>query len=147
MQSTSGHDVADGRAIENRILIVEDDLIIAFDLEDMLSELGFEVAGLASSLDHAVKLAPVSNIAFVDVNLSDGASGPEVGRILAEQLGIAVVFITGNTEIVADGIPGTLGMVSKPVSLATVEQTVRYIIATRANQIATAPPALTLFGH
>lgn len=133
------------RASTNRVLIVEDDLIIALDLEDMVTDLGFEVAGLASSLEHALHLAPSSTIAFVDVNLSDGASGPAIGRILAEDFGITVVFMTGNAEAVADGVQGTLGVVSKPVSPQTVEETLQYIAARRSNEIAVVPSRLKVF--
>lgn len=127
------------------MLIVEDDLIIALDLEDMVSGYGFEVAGLASSLEHALSLAPVADIAFVDVNLADGSSGPAIGRILAEDFGIAVVFMTGNAEVVADGVQGTLGVVSKPVSPRTVEETLRYVAARRGNIVAAVPAQMKVF--
>jgi DNA-binding NtrC family response regulator len=145
MQTISAREATDGDATRSRILIVEDDLMIALDLEDTLSELGFHVAGLASSHEHAIKLAPDSDIAFVDVNLSDGASGPEIGRILAERFGISVVFMTGNAELVASGVPGTLGVVSKPVSSATVVEMLKYTIAIRANEAAPIPSMLTVF--
>jgi FixJ family two-component response regulator len=135
------------RAEKPRVLIVEDDLIIALDLEDIVNAIGFEVAGLASSRDHAVQLAPAADIAFVDVNLSDGASGPEIGRQLAEEFGITVVFMTGNVEIVAAGITGTLGVVSKPVTPLAVEETLAYAVARRANQLAVAPSAMTVFAN
>lgn len=131
----------------NRVLIVEDDLIIALDIEDIVSQTGFEVAGLASSRDHAVKLAPEADIAFVDVNLSDGASGPEIGRVLAEDFGITVVFMTGNVETVAAGIRGTLGVLSKPVTPRVVEETLRYVSARRNNETAVAPLAMKLFAN
>jgi len=138
-------DAVDDHAATNKVMIVEDDLIIALDLEDMVAGFGFEVAGLASSLEHALHLAPSSNIAFVDVNLSDGASGPAIGRILAEDFGMTVVFMTGNAEAVADGVRGTLGVVSKPVSPQTVEQTLTYVAARRKNEIAAVPPMLKVF--
>jgi len=138
-------DMQTDHATLNRVLIVEDDLIIALDLEDTVIGYGFEVAGLASSLEHALSLAPMSDIAFVDVNLSDGASGPAIGRILAEDFGITVVFMTGNAEAVADGVQGTLGVVSKPVSPQTVEATLNYVAARRSNGVAVVPAMLKVF--
>jgi len=132
-------------APKKRVLIVEDELIIALDLEDMVASVGFEVAGLASSLEHALNLAAAADIAFVDVNLSDGASGPAIGRILAEDFGITVVFMTGNAEVVADGVQGTLGVVSKPVSPRTVEETLTYAAARRDNAVAAVPGMLKVF--
>jgi DNA-binding NtrC family response regulator len=145
MQAIPMRDAQADHAVTNRVLIIEDDLIIALDLEDMVIGFGFEVAGLASSLEHALSLAPVSDIAFVDVNLSDGASGPAIGRILAEDFGISVVFMTGNAEVVADGVRGTLGVVSKPVSPRTVEETLRYVAARRGNAVAAVPAMLKVF--
>lgn len=137
--------VQEYHAEPSKVLIVEDDLIIALDLEDMVANLGFEVTGLASSLEHALHLAPTSDIAFVDVNLSDGASGPAIGRILAEDFGMTVVFMTGNAEVVAGGVRGTLGVVSKPVSPQTVEETLHYAAARRNNEIASVPAKLKIF--
>lgn len=139
------HDARGDHAMTNKVLIVEDDLIIALDLEDMVTEHGFEVAGLASNWDHAMRLAPASDIAFVDVNLSDGPSGPAIGKALAENFNISVVFMTGNAEVVADGVLGTLGVVSKPVSPRTVEETLRYVAARRGNAVAAVPTMLKVF--
>lgn len=145
MQANSMRDAEADHASTNKVLIVEDDLIIALDMEDMVTELGFEVAGLASSLEHALHLAPSCSVAFVDVNLSDGASGPAVGKILAETFGISVVFVTGNSETVAAGVQGTLGVVSKPVSPQILDETLRYIVARRSNEMAVVPSRLKVF--
>jgi DNA-binding NtrC family response regulator len=131
--------------MQHKVLIVEDDLIIALDLEDMVSQAGFDIAGLASSSKHATVLAPFADIALVDLTLSDGASGPELGRILAERFDVAVVFMTGDTEAVAAGVKGTLGVVSKPVTPRTVEETLKYAAARRTNQLAAAPAAMKVF--
>ncbi len=147
MQSNSPHAGSPDDANSHKVLIVEDDLIIALDLEDAVSRMGFAVAGLASSREHAVMLAPFADIALVDVNLSDGASGPEIGRLLAEKFGVTVVFMTGNIEMVAAGVNGTLGVVSKPVTPHIVEETLRYAIARRNNQCAMAPATMKIFAN
>lgn len=133
--------------MKNRVLIVEDELIIALDLEDMISDMGYEVAGLSSNLRSALELAPGADIALVDINLSDGATGPDIGRVLAERFGISVVFMTGNAEIVKSGVNGTLGVVSKPVTPASVEDALNYAVAKRTNPFAAAPATLTPFAR
>lgn len=145
MQSNSLRGASPAHTTDHKVLIVEDDLIIALDLEDIVSNMGYNVAGLASSQEHAVKLAPSADVAFVDVNLSDGASGPEIGKLLAEKYGVTVVFMTGNVEVVASGIEGTLGVVSKPFTPRAVEETLRYAIARRNNQNAPAPAMMKVF--
>jgi DNA-binding NtrC family response regulator len=145
MQSNSLRDESPDHAAGQKVMIVEDDLIIALDLEDIVSRMGFDVAGLASSREHAVKIGPSADVAFVDVNLSDGASGPEIGRLLAEEYGVTVVFMTGNVETVAAGVRGTLGVVSKPFTPRAVEETLRYAIARRNNEHAPAPAMMKVF--
>ncbi|MGO7419666.1 response regulator, partial [Rhizobium ruizarguesonis] len=97
--------------MKQRVLIVEDEFLIALDLEATVEGMGMQVAGLANDREQALRLAPLADIAFVDVNLADGPTGPEIGRRLAQEHGIAVVFMTGNPEVVADGVKGAVGVV------------------------------------
>lgn len=131
--------------MEQRVLIVEDELLIALDLEMTIEEMGVHVAGLASDRQGAFRLAPLADIAFVDVNLSDGATGPEIGRQLAEDHGISVVFMTANPEVVADGVRGALGVVAKPVMPQVVDQLLKYVAARRAGILAVVPPQMVVF--
>ena len=94
----------------HRVLIVEDELFIALDLEETVKAMGFDVAGLASGQDQALKLASLADIAFVDVNLSDG-SGVEVARV-AQGQGIPVLFVTGNCPVEARAL--ATGCLAKP---------------------------------
>ena len=78
-----------------RVLIVEDEMLVAMNIEDMLLDLGHEVAGLAGRLDAAIALASEAefDLAMLDVNLAGEASFP-VARILADR-GIPFLFATG----------------------------------------------------
>jgi DNA-binding NarL/FixJ family response regulator len=128
-----------------RVLIVEDEFLIALDLEATVHHMGLKVAGLAGNKEQALRLAPLADVAFVDVNLSDGATGPEIGRRLAEDYGVTVVFMTGNPETVANGVKGALGVVSKPVMPSVVEQSLKYAVARRAGMPAAVPPQMLVF--
>ena len=131
----------------HKVLIVEDENLIAMDVEDMVesSAVNAGVVGFASDKRRALALAPLADIALVDVNLADGPSGPEIGRILAETYGVTVIFMTGNPEMVQGGVDGALGVLCKPVSPRTVEQSLRYAIARRHQQRAPAPAAMRIF--
>ncbi|HLL59345.1 MAG TPA: response regulator, partial [Allosphingosinicella sp.] len=61
-----------------RILIVEDEMLVAMNIEDMLLDLGHEVAGLAGRLEPALALAQEANFdaAMLDVNLAGQPSFP-----------------------------------------------------------------------
>jgi len=131
--------------MKQRVLIVEDEFLIALDLGATVEGIGMQVAGLANDREQALRLAPSSDIAFVDVNLADGPTGPELGRRLAEEHGIAVVFMTGNPETIADGVKGAVGVVQKPVMPSLVEQLLKYLAARRVGMFAVVPAQMTVF--
>lgn len=132
-------------AMNQRVLIIEDEFLIALDVADTIESMGLKVVGLANARKHALSLAAHADIALVDVNLADGRTGPEIGRELAEQYGLTVVFMTGNPEDVADGIEGTLGVLTKPVMPEVVEKTISYAIANRLGGMAIVPRELKVF--
>ena len=70
-----------------KVLIVEDEGIIAWDLESMVLDNGFEVAGLARTEIEAIALARRADIALVDVQLADGPTGPQIARTLIDLFG------------------------------------------------------------
>ncbi|MBY2949953.1 response regulator [Rhizobium leguminosarum] len=131
--------------MKQRVLIVEDEFLIALDLEATVEGMGMQVAGFANDCEQALRLAPLADIALVDVNLADGPTGPEIGRRLAQEHGIAVVFMTGNPEVVADGVKGAVGVVQKPVLPSVVEQLVKYLAARRVGMFAVVPSQMTVF--
>lgn len=78
-----------------RILIVEDEVLVAMHLEDLLTDMGHEIVGPATRLDQAMELARKSEIdaAVLDVNVAGRKSFP-VADIL-RQRGIPFMFATG----------------------------------------------------
>ena len=90
-----------------RVLIVEDDMLIALDVEHALREAGYDVCGVASSEAEALELAERlrPEMAVVDISL-----GPGDGRVVAKTLcgtyATKVLFATGQCDEV-DGLKGT----------------------------------------
>jgi CheY-like chemotaxis protein len=78
-----------------RVLVVEDEMLVAMNIEDMLLDLGHEVAGLAGRLLPALTLAREAEFdaAMLDVNLAGETSFP-VADILLER-SIPFLFATG----------------------------------------------------
>jgi len=77
-----------------RVLLVEDEIMVALLLEDMLAELGHTVMGPVARLDKALGMAqPEAFDLFLDVNL-DGEQVYPVAEVLAAR-GIPFVFVTG----------------------------------------------------
>ena len=96
-------------------LIIEDEIFVALDLERILIDAGYTVAGIAADSEQALAAAPGCEIAFVDINLRDGATGPQIAEQLARDHGVKVVFVTANPSQI--GIPcEALGYVRKPFS-------------------------------
>jgi CheY-like chemotaxis protein len=99
-------------------LIVEDEIFVALDLERILMDAGYGVAAIAADRDSAIAAAPGCNFAFVDINLRDGPTGPEIARRMAKDYGVKVVFVTANPAQIGDA--ECLGYIRKPFSDAAI---------------------------
>ena len=132
-----------------RILIIEDEALVAMELRFVLEDLGHEVVGTASDAGAARNLARETEIdlALVDIHLSDGPTGVDLGRELGEVLGISVLFMTANPGMVRNGVAGAIGVLSKPADERAVQKAVDYALRRRAGRpVEYAPPELQLFG-
>jgi DNA-binding response OmpR family regulator len=109
-----------------RILVVEDEAMVAFAIESALSGAGHQVVGLARDEPLALSLATTRQpgIALVDLRLARGSSGAEVARRLYE-MGIQTVFVSANPQdCKASAAPGVIGCLSKPFTDADLVATV-----------------------
>jgi CheY-like chemotaxis protein len=131
-----------------KVLVVEDEIFVATELESLLYDLGHQPVGIAADSRKALELARDAELAFVDLNLVDGPTGIEVGKKLADS-GITVVFMTANPAQLGDGVPGTIGVIPKPVEDSELRQAVEFVVAVRNRQAAAVKPPrrLKLFGQ
>lgn len=129
-----------------RILIVEDEMLVALDLQSILVEHGYQVAGIAPDLTAAREhFDSALDLALVDLNLRDGLTGPQIGATLGSK-GVTVLFVTANPRLLGDGIAGAIGVITKPTDEDMVQSAVAYALAVRYGQPAEAPRDLRLFG-
>ena len=107
-------------------MIVEDQAILAMELELVLGDAGCDVVGCAMDRDSAFAIAERHRpeLALVDINLLDGMTGPQIAKRLVEDFGAAVIFLTANPEQIPEGFAGALGAVSKPFD----EETIRAVV-------------------
>ncbi len=103
------------------VLIVEDEFLIALDLEAAMSGLGFEICGLAPNGDEARSLAMdhQPDVVLVDVYLGGAREGIETARWLRDVCDASVVFVTARTDAatldrIKEVVPGS-PILSKPV--------------------------------
>lgn len=83
-----------------KILIVEDESIVAKDIHYSLEKLGYEVCGLASTGERAFELAQQEypDLVLMDIMLKGPKNGIETAMKLREELGIAVIFLTAYAD-------------------------------------------------
>jgi DNA-binding response OmpR family regulator len=104
-----------------RVLIIEDEFLIALDLEATMFKLGFDVCAVAPSAYRARTLAMNNqpDVALVDVCLEGGREGIEIARWLREVCEVPIVFVTAHDDDdtidrIHDQVPGA-PVLSKPV--------------------------------
>lgn len=105
-----------------RVMIVEDQALLAMELELVLGESGCDVVGCAMDRAGAFAIAERErpDLALIDINLLDGMTGPQIAQRLVSEFGSAVIFLTANPEQIPDGFAGALGAVSKPFDDTTI---------------------------
>jgi two-component system, response regulator PdtaR len=83
-----------------RVLIVEDEAIIALHLAILVAELGHEVCATAASAAGAIALATLHNphVVLMDVRLADGSSGIDAARELHAQQALRCIFLSANLD-------------------------------------------------
>jgi DNA-binding NarL/FixJ family response regulator len=105
-----------------RVLIVEDDYVVGLELENALSEAGFEVVGTANSAQESVRLAiserPI--LAVMDIHLAGRRDGVEAALEMFDACGVRCIFATAHHDArtrarAAKAAP--LGWLPKPYQL------------------------------
>jgi CheY-like chemotaxis protein len=83
-----------------RILIVEDEVLVASYIEDVLAESGFGIAGVASSGVEALTVASQArpDLALVDIKLAGPMDGIEVALLLRSRFGVPSIFLSGMSD-------------------------------------------------
>ena len=112
-----------------RVLILEDEILIAWELRDALTDAGFEVVGAASRVREALAIAERTrpHVAVIDVRLRGERDGVEAGLLL-RQFGVEIVFLTGQAERMAElraGFVRPVAYLHKPVSHRLLVSTIR----------------------
>ena len=105
-----------------RVLVVEDEMLVAMNIEDILLELGAIVVGPAMRLETALDLAQVAelDVAMLDVNLHGGRSYP-VAEVLRAR-GLPFIFATGYGHTDDDGPFGEVPTLAKPFRSQELER-------------------------
>ncbi len=124
-----------------RILLVEDERIIAFDLQQQLTGLGYEVVALASRGEQAVEQAVqhTPDVVLMDIQLEGRMDGIEAARIIHRHLGTPVVFLSAFAEQetvkrAQQSLP--YGYLVKPCHTRELHASLQIALARRAAEVA-----------
>lgn len=115
------------------ILLVEDEGIVARDLEESLTRLGYQIAGIASEGTQAVtmveKLQP--ELVVMDVSLRGEVDGIQAARLIQERSYVPIIFLTGHSddETLQRAVrTNPLGYLIKPFQEAELHSTIEVAI-------------------
>ena len=115
------------------ILLVEDEGLIARDLEDTLTRLGYRVSGIASEGTQAIEMARDLHpqLVVMDVGLRGEVDGIEAACAIQEQEPVPVIFLTGHTDtetLQRAVLTGPLGYLTKPFQEADLRSVIEVAI-------------------
>jgi DNA-binding response OmpR family regulator len=110
------------REDQMKVLIVEDNGLIALELERIVSAAGHDVVGPVATLEQALAYAGAAQVALVDLGLADGDSGSQLARRLIDRFRLKVIFVTGSPSQVGLGLEGSSDIIAKPFSDAQIIQ-------------------------
>ena len=108
----------------SRVLIIEDEPLIAMDIETILRDLGHEVTGIAVTRDEAVSLAMDDRpgLILADIQLADDSSGIDAVKDIMAKFQVPVIFITAFPERLLTGErPEPTFLITKPFQRSTVK--------------------------
>jgi DNA-binding response OmpR family regulator len=118
-----------------KVLIAEDDLMIADLLEVALIRGGYEVCGIARMVSQAVQIAQTENpdLAVIDLHLAEGGMGTEIAALLDRRGTLGILYATGNAGDVELTSSDGHAYISKPYrpsdivrALKVVEEIVKF---------------------
>lgn len=134
------------RAI-HRILIVEDEALVAFDNEHLLGEAGYEVVATVDTLAEAVRVLAEEPVDLVlsDIKLRGEGDGMDVARAAAAR-NVPVLFVTGNCPVEARSLG--IGCLAKPYTDRVLKNALDALDKTlRGEKVKKAPAGLSIYAE
>jgi CheY-like chemotaxis protein len=112
------------------VLVVEDEALLAMDLQAIIEECGHNLFGDAMSLEEveAIDHDAGPDVALVDLHLAHGSSGLDVCAYVRRHWpDTAIIFVTANPKLIPDDFCGAHGVIPKPFSHSGLLLAMRYI--------------------
>ncbi len=125
------------RQTKARVLIIEDETLIAMDLHDIVTRLGHEVVGAADTARMAVAVAARQkpDLILADIQLADGSSGIDAVSEILTGTSVPVIFITAFPDRLLTGErPEPTFLITKPYLEETVQAAVSQALFFESSQ-------------
>lgn len=106
-----------------RVLVVEDEGLIAHDISNRLRALGHEVVGTAGTAEEALEMAAEADIVLMDIRIDGPVDGVEAAARIREQYRLPVVFLTAHSDrqtLDRAKVTGAFGYLVKPIAHASL---------------------------
>lgn len=110
--------------LATNVLIIEDEPVIAMDIEGLVSELGHNITAITTTRDEAVQAAKDNppGLVLADIQLADGSSGVDAVKAILGDMDVPVIFITAYPERLLTGErPEPAFLITKPFLPQTVK--------------------------
>ncbi|WP_150290544.1 response regulator [Sphingobium estronivorans] len=131
--------------MSKKVLIVEDEIFVALEIEHIVEDAGYTVSAIAADRQAALDAARDCDIALVDLNLRDGPTGPGIGLELASQYGVRVIYVTANPAQIGAASEVALGVITKPFRARSIAETLHLAATDRPELEATDIAGFTPF--
>ena len=112
------------RATRSRVLIIEDEAVIAMDIEAIVTDMGHTVTGIAATRAQALAMAAADapGLVLADIQLRDGSSGIDAVREIHARHAVPAIFITGHPDLLSTGERAEpTFVIAKPFEVASVQ--------------------------
>lgn len=124
----------------NGLLIVEDEGVVALDLQTSLESLGYRVLGVCANADDAVRRAEADqpDLVLMDIHLDGDVPGTEAARVIRERFQIPSIFLTAYAEddmLRNAEVSAPYGYLLKPYQLRELNASVRMGLARRRAEV------------
>lgn len=124
--------------VSSKILIVEDEIIIAIDLKIRLEDLGYYVPGIAVNGRDAIKKTGEKNpdIILMDILLNGDKDGIQVAQQIHNQYNVPIIYLTGSQNdglIEKAGITEPYGYINKPFDNTEIENAIQLAVSKTNN--------------
>ncbi|MBF0327606.1 MAG: response regulator [Nitrospirae bacterium] len=118
---------------QGKILIVEDEIISALDLQGILERAGYETAKIATTGEEAVELAAKEkpDVVLMDIHIEGKMDGIQAAEKISMALGMPIIFMTGYSDenmIKKAQAINPYAILNKPLELGVLKSTIKSAI-------------------